>query len=461
MEDRGNKTIMSSVLFLDIVEYSKKSVSGQISLKDRFNSYLSAAIRDVPISDRIILDTGDGAAINFLGDVEDALKAALSLRESLRNEDPAVDPPLLVRAGINLGPVRLVRDINGQPNIVGDGINVAQRVMGFAAVNQTLVSRSYYDAVSRLSPQYVGLFHYLGSRTDKHVREHEVYVVGNPGEKTSELAAETSLVKQQGEHSGDKLASLKAAWQNAAAKLDSVIAAFVARFAQADSKQRAIYVAAVAMPIVLVGTLLFKLAQHSSIGVPPVESPQVESVIQPGSAVTAASPVTSAVQDKAVPANTDKQKAADSKPAPSMSVVGKSAVHKATEHKPADAKLSSSKAVEAGVDAKKPFDQPKHPVAQAKPAVPEPAEKKTWLDAFGDNKVDKGADGYINVACSEGTLVFVDSVRKGKIGATPLNVAISPGKHLLIVTNTNGAVHSQNIQVDSGKTLRIKPNFCD
>src|SRR4030066_139381 len=70
MEERGNKTIMCSVLFLDIVEYSKMSVSGQISLKDRFNSYLSAAIRDMPVADRIILDTGDGAAINFLGDGE-------------------------------------------------------------------------------------------------------------------------------------------------------------------------------------------------------------------------------------------------------------------------------------------------------------------------------------------------------------------------------------------------------
>src|SRR4030065_2845614 len=99
MEERDNRTIMCSVLFLDIVEYSKKSVSGQISLKERFNSYLSAAIRDVPITDRIILDTGDGAAINFLGDIEDALKAPLLLRESLLNEDPAIEHPLLVRLG--------------------------------------------------------------------------------------------------------------------------------------------------------------------------------------------------------------------------------------------------------------------------------------------------------------------------------------------------------------------------
>ena len=184
MEERDNKTIICSVLFLDIVEYSQKAVSGQISLKEGFNVFLSTALIEVPVEDRIILDTGDGAAISFLGDIEDAIKVGLSMRESLLNAGVYMDPPLLVRMGINLGPVRLVKDINNQPNIVGDGINVAQRVMGFADVGQLLVSRSYYDAVSRISKEYAGMFHYQGSRTDKHVREHEVYAIGYPGEFT-------------------------------------------------------------------------------------------------------------------------------------------------------------------------------------------------------------------------------------------------------------------------------------
>jgi hypothetical protein len=83
-----------------------------------------------------------------------------------------------VRIGINLGPVRLVKDINGQINIIGDGINVAQRVMTFAQAGQLLVSRSFYEVVSCLSLDYASLFSYVGARTDKHVREHEVYSVG-------------------------------------------------------------------------------------------------------------------------------------------------------------------------------------------------------------------------------------------------------------------------------------------
>jgi serine/threonine-protein kinase len=52
-----------------------------------------------------------------------------------------------------------------------------------------LVSRPYQEAVTRLSPEHVALFSYLGSRTDKHVREHEVYVVSAPVAQVQELAA--------------------------------------------------------------------------------------------------------------------------------------------------------------------------------------------------------------------------------------------------------------------------------
>src|ERR1700704_718063 len=147
MPERANRTVICSVLFLDIAEYSKKPVSEQIQLKDRFNSLIAESIRDIAPNDRIILDTGDGVAINFLGDPEDALFVAMTLRESFAPQT-GTRPALPARIGINLGPVRLVRDLNSQPNIIGDGINVAQRVMGFAQPGQILVSRSYYEVVS-------------------------------------------------------------------------------------------------------------------------------------------------------------------------------------------------------------------------------------------------------------------------------------------------------------------------
>jgi len=176
MESSG-RTLVCSVLFLDIVEYSKKPVSDQLHIKQEFNRVLQKALEQVPPRDRIILDTGDGAAVTFMGDPEDALFAAMAVRDSAG--------ALAVRLGVNLGPVRLVKDLNGQMNIIGDGINVAQRVMSFSQPGQLLVSRSFYEVVSCLSRDYANLFHHEGARTDKHVREHDVYSVvgGTPASK--------------------------------------------------------------------------------------------------------------------------------------------------------------------------------------------------------------------------------------------------------------------------------------
>ncbi len=187
MLDRSNRTFICSVVFLDIAEYSRKPVAEQIRLKDRFNALIAEAIKDIAVNDRIVLDTGDGAAISFLGDPEDALFVAISIRDAAGARDGDGPPAIPIRIGINLGPIRLIKDINGQPNIIGDGINVAQRVMGFAQPGQILASRSYHEVVSCLSDDYARLFSYEGYRTDKHVRAHDIYAVGQPGRDLREF----------------------------------------------------------------------------------------------------------------------------------------------------------------------------------------------------------------------------------------------------------------------------------
>jgi class 3 adenylate cyclase len=167
--ETANRTLVGSVLFIDIVGYSKKGVSEQVRLKRSFNGVLSGALEQVPPRERVVVDTGDGAAVTFLGDPEGALFVALAVLDAV-GEVP-------VRMGINLGPVSLMKDINGADNVVGDGINVAERVMSFAAQDQVLVSRSFYEVVSLLSPDYASLFRHEPSRTDKHERAHDLYSV--------------------------------------------------------------------------------------------------------------------------------------------------------------------------------------------------------------------------------------------------------------------------------------------
>lgn len=438
MEERGNKTIMCSVLFLDIVEYSKKSVAGQISLKDRFNSYLSSAIHDVPMTDRIILDTGDGAAINFLGDVEDALKAALSLRESLLNERPDVEHPLLVRMGINLGPVRLVRDINGQPNIVGDGINVAQRVMGFADAAQILVSRSYYDAVSRLSPQYAGMFHYQGSRTDKHVREHEVYAIGYPGDKTTRLGTTIPVVVEQAEST--LAGAIQRHWRSAVTILDDLVERLITRFQQAGSMQRALYVAAAVVPLMVLIALLTNLARRGEVPALPTGMGERAVITTQSGLAVAPVPAGSEVKIKdAIPAQSP--------------IVSKPEIKKNIESKIAKDK-PKGKLKDKPQD--KLEDKSNHSESQPKISDKNDVENNAAVVTPSGS-----ADAYISVTCMEGTEVFVDGIRKGRVGSLPLIVAVPPGKHTVIVSHTSRGIFTQNVELNSGKTVHIKPSLCN
>jgi predicted enzyme related to lactoylglutathione lyase len=169
MSEESGRTLVCSVLFIDIVAYSKHSVTEQYQIKRRFNGMLAGAMEVLTRRDRVIVDTGDGAAVVFLGDPEDALVVGVAMRGKAAQ--------LNLRMGINLGPVKLIDDLNDQTNVIGDGINVAQRVMSFSEPGQLLVSGSYHDVVSRLSPDYAGLFTREGIRQDKHERGYEVWSV--------------------------------------------------------------------------------------------------------------------------------------------------------------------------------------------------------------------------------------------------------------------------------------------
>ena len=88
---------------------------------------------------------------------------------------------------MNLGPVRRMVDLNGHSNLVGEGMNTAERVMSFASPGEITASRAYCDAISCLRESYRRLFESLGMRADKHGREHEVFRVV-PGSTTLEEA---------------------------------------------------------------------------------------------------------------------------------------------------------------------------------------------------------------------------------------------------------------------------------
>jgi CheY-like chemotaxis protein len=173
----AERTLICTVVFADLVGHTRRPVEEQKAFKHRFTAAVAEAIAGVPEPERVIVDSGDGAALVFTVDPEDALFAALHLRTEFGAQ---------LRVGVNLGPLQLIKDVNGQAGVVGDAINAANRVMSFALPGQVLVSRSYRDAVSMLAAEYDKLFSYEGLRTDKHVRAHEIYVVGETTRRRKE-----------------------------------------------------------------------------------------------------------------------------------------------------------------------------------------------------------------------------------------------------------------------------------
>lgn len=202
-EDALRKNVMGTIMFLDLVAYSTHSVDQQVAIKTLFNELINKAIGGVDPLTRILLDTGDGAAICFLGDPEEALRSALILRDLLVQK---YGQKLSMRVGLHMGPVRMLMDINNRVNVVGDGINVAQRIMDFSSANQITVSRAYYEVISRISDSAERMFEYLGPRFDKHKRAHDIYALIDtrairPSDASpaapAETATQTTIVMQR------------------------------------------------------------------------------------------------------------------------------------------------------------------------------------------------------------------------------------------------------------------------
>jgi hypothetical protein len=160
-----------------------------VRLKQRFNLVMASALGHVEPDERVVVDTGDGAAITFLGDPERALYVALEVFDNVGE--------LPVRMGINLGPVSLMKDLNGLDNVIGDGINVAQRIMSFAQSGELLVSRVFYDVVSLLSEDYASMFRAEGTRADKHNRAHDLYSVSKAVRVGRKVASEQLKAKRK------------------------------------------------------------------------------------------------------------------------------------------------------------------------------------------------------------------------------------------------------------------------
>ncbi len=139
---------MASVLFMDIVSYSLGSIDEQTELL----TMLQEIVRETgeykvayAKGELLSLPTGDGMALVFLRDPVSPAKCALEIAAALKDH-----AQIKLRMGLHIGPVRRHADIRENMNVVGGGINMAQRVMDCGDSGHILVSQQVAEVLQQL-----------------------------------------------------------------------------------------------------------------------------------------------------------------------------------------------------------------------------------------------------------------------------------------------------------------------
>jgi class 3 adenylate cyclase len=168
--DVGSEPQLVYVLFLDIVGYSKLPIGQKTKLLQCLKECVQGteAFRRAKDSGQLItLPTGDGMALVFYRGLASHCECARDLSRCLRSH-----PELKLRMGANTGPVTRIKDINGNLNVSGAGIDFAQRAMDCGDAGHILISDTVAEHLKELGG-WGEYLHDLGETEVKHnVRMH-------------------------------------------------------------------------------------------------------------------------------------------------------------------------------------------------------------------------------------------------------------------------------------------------
>ena len=154
--------------FIDIVAGSDPSITTRVQvskitvLNELISKTESFRKRD-PVT-TIILPTGDGMAIGFADRPESPVLLAIELYKAVLqyNRSRRSKEKLLIRVGLESGPVFFVKDLEGKDNVWGRGILTTRRVMDSAGDMQIFVSSRIAEELLRSSPQFKPMLHPAG-----------------------------------------------------------------------------------------------------------------------------------------------------------------------------------------------------------------------------------------------------------------------------------------------------------
>src|SRR5206468_4698414 len=151
---------IAHVLFIDIVGYSKLSISDQHAAVEELTRIVRASeqFQRAEAASRLTrIPTGDGMALAFYTSPETPAQCAVEISRALKEH-----PRLQLRMGIHSGPVGGLVDVNERANLAGAGLNTAQRVMDCGDAGHILLSKHVAEDLEEYQ-RWRPLLHDLGS----------------------------------------------------------------------------------------------------------------------------------------------------------------------------------------------------------------------------------------------------------------------------------------------------------
>lgn len=164
------------VLFIDLIGYSKLLIEEQMERIGHLTAVVLATpqVRTATNEHMVRLPTGDGMALVFRNSAEEPVQCALEIARALKEQHPEMG----VRMGVHCGPVTSVVDVDGRPNVVGAGINMAQRVMDCGEAGHILVSSRVAEDLQQYG-HWRPLLHDIGGCEVKHGVRLHLFSVAN------------------------------------------------------------------------------------------------------------------------------------------------------------------------------------------------------------------------------------------------------------------------------------------
>ncbi|HEX4630599.1 MAG TPA: lysozyme inhibitor LprI family protein [Chthoniobacterales bacterium] len=166
--------------FVDIVRFSTgRSVEAQNDIVDTLNAACKVACRSIiPNGEVIYVPTGDGICVAIIegrARYDAHLLFAQSMLEQLALHNTSADNmrQFEVRIGLSENVDSIVQDINGNRNVAGMGVTLAQRIMSLADGGQVLLSRAVYETL-HVRERYMNSFVHF-TAVIKHGARLDVY----------------------------------------------------------------------------------------------------------------------------------------------------------------------------------------------------------------------------------------------------------------------------------------------